>query len=88
MKKPQPWNGRCQRCGRESTSFTGSWFSGELICLSCSEIEEAHPDFDFAHDTETEAVRRGDYNFEGVGWPGPTGRVPRPHSVTDEEEDR
>ena len=83
MKKPSPWTGRCQRCGQPSTSFTGSWFSGELICLDCSEAEEAHPDFDFAHDTETEAVKRGDLNFPGVGWPGVDGRVPRPHEDND-----
>ena len=83
MKKPSPWTGRCQRCGQESDSFTGSWFDTTLICLSCSEIEEAHPDFQYAHDTETEAVKRGDLNFPGVGWPGVDGRVPRPHEDSD-----
>ena len=86
MKKPQPWDGRCQRCGQPSTSFTGSWFSAELICLACSEIEEAHPDFTYAHDVETEAVKRGNLNVEGVGWPGIHGRVPRPVDETDEED--
>ena len=88
MKKPSPWTGRCQRCGRETHSYTGSWFTSETICLACSEIEENHPDFDFAHDTETEAVRNGDLNFEGVGWPGPTGRVPRPETDDNEDSDR
>ena len=86
MRRPSPWTDKCQRCGRESHAFTGSWFSGELICLDCSEAEETHPDFQYAHDTEEAAVRNGDLNFPGVGWPGPTGRVPRPE--TDEDTDR
>ena len=83
MRKPP----HCQRCDQESNSFTGSWFDTTLICMTCAEIEEAHPDYEYAHDTETEAVRRGDLNFEGVGWPGVDGRVPRPHPE-DEDEDR
>ena len=84
MRKPNPWTGCCQRCGRRSDSFTGSWFSTQLICLTCSELEEVHPDFQYAHDVEEAAVRRGDMNFPGVGWPGVDGRVPRP----DEDDDR
>lgn len=77
MKKPSPWNGKCQRCGRETHSFTGSWFSTELICLGCSEIEEASDSIGIAKEAEEAAVRRGDLNFPGIGWPYPKGRVPR-----------
>ena len=85
MKKPSPWTGRCQRCGRETHSYTGSWFTSETICMTCAEIEEGHPDYPYAKRVEEEAVRRGDLNFEGVGWPGVNGRVPRPE--TDEDND-
>lgn len=89
MKKPSPWTGRCQRCGRESISFSGSWFSTELLCLSpCAEEEAQHPDFEYVRSLEHDAVLAGDMNWSGPfgGWPGPTGRVPRPE--TDEDTDR
>ncbi len=85
MLEPKPWAGRCQRCGRESDSYTGSWFDTALICLSCSEVELSHPDLQYAHALETEEVKRGDLNFEGVGWPGVDGRVPRPNADQDDD---
>ena len=90
MRKPQPWDGRCQRCGQPSDSFTGSWYSTQLLCLSpCAEEEAQHPDFEYVRSLEHEAVRRGDMNWSGPfgGWPGVDGRVLRPHSVTDEDND-
>lgn len=64
---------RCERCGRESIATTMSWFNTEMICCgpgSCDEREEQHPEFERAKQVETEAVRRGDHNFQGVGLPG------------------
>ena len=85
MRKPSPWTGRCPRCGREAVSFSGSWFSTELICLACSEEEAQHPDYEYVRSLEHDAVLAGDMNWPGPtgGWPGVDGRVPRP-----DEEDR
>jgi len=58
----------CDRCGKESLASTGSWFTTEQICLSCSSAEKEHPDYEKARAAEAEAVRRGDYNFPGIGW--------------------
>lgn len=60
---------RCDRCRRETLVTTGSYFNTETICPDCRAAEEAHPDFERARRIEGEAVRRGDFNFPGVGLP-------------------
>lgn len=52
-----------------------SWFNRDLICMACASAEGSHPDYPAARSAEHAAVKRGDFNFPGVGWPGPNGRV-------------
>ena len=59
----------CDRCGSESLSSTGSYFNTQMICGECDRRERAHPQFANAQRVEGEAVRRGDFNFAGVGLP-------------------
>lgn len=60
----------CERCGGETSAFTTSFFNTQVICLErCYVAERAHPDFERAHRVETEAVKRGDFNFPGIGLP-------------------
>ena len=59
----------CERCGKETNTHTTSRFNTEDICLECEEIERNHPDYQKAKDAEMEAVRAGNYNFEGIGLP-------------------
>lgn len=60
----------CQRCGRETTSHTGSYFNTQQICLDpCAEREREHPMFEEARRVETEHCARGDFNFPGIGLP-------------------
>jgi hypothetical protein len=68
---------RCQRCFKPTQITTCSWFNTQTICSACSDEESRHPDIDYAKRVESEACRRGDYNFPGVGWPGKDGRVQR-----------
>lgn len=60
---------RCDRCGKETLGSTGSYFNTEQICFDCREKEEQHPQFEEARRVELEAVKRGDYNFPGIGLP-------------------
>lgn len=76
MPTPRPWTGRCHRCGTATTTHIMSRFNTDLLCMNCEEGERRHPDYDRARRAEEEAVRRGELNFGGVGWPGSTGRVP------------
>lgn len=60
-------NGRCDRCFEKTISLTGSYFNTEMICPACAKEEREDPRFEDARRAEHEAVRRGDYNFPGIG---------------------
>ncbi len=51
-----------------------SRFNTDCLCPECTAEEQRHPDYRKAADAEMEAVKHGDYNFPGVGWPGKNGR--------------
>jgi hypothetical protein len=59
----------CDRCGRGSIAFTMSRFNTEMLCMTCLQLERQHPDYPAAHEAELAAVKRGEYNFPGVGLP-------------------
>ena len=52
-----------------------SRFNTDTLCLKCIEEEKLHPDYQKAAEAELAAVKRGDFNFPGIGWPGKDGRV-------------
>ena len=43
--------------------------------MVCEQEERNHPDYTKAAEAELAAIRAGDYNFPGVGWPGKDGRL-------------
>ena len=49
--------------------MTGSYFNTDWICISCAEKERLHPDYEMAKKIENEQVRKGNYNFPGIGKP-------------------
>ena len=59
----------CERCRQPSQVFTGSIFNQQLVCVPCVLKERAHPRFLEAAEAEEAAVRRGDFNFPGIGLP-------------------
>lgn len=69
MRNEREWNGTCHRCGKRTTIHTMSRFNTDLICMGCDAAERKHPDYDQACRVEADAVRHGDYNFPGIGWP-------------------
>jgi len=46
-----------------------SFFCEQLICVPCVLKERAHRQFAEAAKAEEAAVRRGDFNFPGIGLP-------------------
>ena len=40
-----------------------------LLCLACAEAERHHPDYRKAVETELAEIRKGNYNFKGIGYP-------------------
>ena len=66
----------CERCKEKNPVVTTmSWFNTQIICLGCSKEELKHPDFNYARELESAEVRKGNYSYKGVGWPGSQGRV-------------
>jgi len=58
----------CSRCGKDLTAGRiMSMFNEDCICLACCEEEKLHPDYEKARRAEHEAVKRGDFNFKGIG---------------------
>lgn len=62
------WRGNCQRCYKESSSYTMSWFNESLICDECSDKESDHPRYVEAKEEELKAVKSGNFNFKGIGY--------------------
>lgn len=58
----------CDRCGG---SLEGgrmmSKFNEDCLCMKCIEKEQRRDDYKTASDAEIEAVRKGNYNFKGIG---------------------
>jgi hypothetical protein len=46
-----------------------SIFNSQMICEECDEQEKQHPQYHKAKETELQAVKKGDYNFPGIGLP-------------------
>lgn len=59
----------CERCGKEGLATIMSIFNTDLICLECKGKEKQHPKYEEARAAEEAAVKRGDYNFPGIGKP-------------------
>ena len=69
MNQLREWTGRCQRCGEATDMHTMSIFDVTLICMDCHKLEASHPGYENARKAERESIDRGDYNYEGVGYP-------------------
>ena len=61
----------CDRCGVATKTWTCSMFNTQEICLVCKEQERKHPRYQEACEADREAIKRGDYNFKGIGWTAP-----------------
>jgi len=69
MNQIRDWKGECHRCFDATEFHIMSMFDCALICMKCHTSERAHPDYEKAQKAEAEAVKNGDRNFEGIGWP-------------------
>ena len=58
----------CDRCGGSlDGGRTMSRFNTDCICLRCSRAEKERPDYKKAVEAEMAEIRRGNYNFRGIG---------------------
>lgn len=59
----------CERCHKPAVATMTSMFNTQTCCMDCIETEQRHPRYEEARKAELDAVRRGDYNFPGIGRP-------------------
>ncbi len=59
----------CERCNKKAIVHTMSMFNVENICMTCKEEERRHPDYEKARVAEAKEVKKGNYNFKGIGFP-------------------
>ncbi len=70
MNQIRNWNGKCQRCFAATNAYIMSMFDVALVCMTCHKAEMKHPDYKKAHEAEFKAVKAGNRNFKGIGYPG------------------
>lgn len=58
---------KCDRCLKEAKSFIMSMFNTQMICMDCKNKETKHHRYKEACDKELAEVKKGNYNFEGIG---------------------
>lgn len=58
---------KCERCGKETLTTTMSMFNTQSICIPCKDEERNHPRYEEACARENEEIKKGNYNFEGIG---------------------
>jgi hypothetical protein len=46
-----------------------SFFNTDMCCIQCIDTEKKHPKYVEARAAEEAALRSGNYNFSGVGYP-------------------
>jgi len=69
MNQLREWTGKCQRCMCEADVHIMSMFDVTLICIKCWECEKRDPAYANAAAAERSAVKDGDFNFKGIGYP-------------------
>ena len=58
----------CDRCGKDlSKGRIMSMFNEDCICMDCKDKETKDRNYEKARDREIEEVRKGNYNFKGIG---------------------
>ena len=62
---------KCDRCGGSlDGGRTMSRFNTDCLCMRCAEAEKNHPDYDKAVEAEIAEIRKGNFNFKGIGYDG------------------
>jgi hypothetical protein len=57
----------CGRRGKPTIATIMSMFNTQEICMDCSAAERNDPRFQEARAADEAAIKRGNYNFPGIG---------------------
>lgn len=58
---------KCDRCRKPTHITIMSMFNTQTICMECKAAEEKDPRYQEARAADEAAIRRGDFNFPGIG---------------------
>ena len=59
---------QCDRCGGSlQEGRTMSMYNRQCICLKCKEAERKRDDYAAAVAADHEAIKQGNYDFDGIG---------------------
>ena len=62
---------RCDRCGKPLNGIRiMSMFNEDCLCMDCKEAERKKPEYRSAVEADNSEIRKGNYNFKGIGYPG------------------
>ncbi len=60
----------CQRCtGKTHGINSMSMFNNDILCVPCKNKEMAHPLYGEAVDMDNNEIKKGNFNFDGIGLP-------------------
>ena len=69
---------KCDRCGGSlAGGRTMSRFDTACLCMRCADAEKSHPRYREAVEAELAEIRRGNFNFKGIGYDGGHGNGKR-----------
>ena len=59
----------CDRCGKPLNGMRiMSMYNEDCLCMDCKEKESAHSDYKDAVEADHTEIRKGNYNFKGIGY--------------------
>lgn len=59
---------RCDRCHAKLTARIMSMYNDDVLCPECQGKEAQRSDYLEALQADRDAIKRGDFNFPGIGW--------------------
>ena len=61
----------CDRCRKPLNGIRQmSMYNTDCLCMDCIEAERKRPDYKTAVEADHAEIRKGNYNFKGIGYPG------------------
>ena len=59
----------CDRCGKPlNGARIMSMYNTDCICMECKDKERQRNDYKSACDADNDAIKHGNYNFQGIGY--------------------
>lgn len=60
----------CDRCRKPLNGIRQmSMYNEDCLCMDCIESEKKRPDYKAAAEADHAEIRKGNYNFQGIGYP-------------------